>query len=51
MLDFEKYNKSLWTLIRTIPFFKRFNNLPSQDDQKMFADLMKRAEVELYRQE
>ena len=40
-LDFNKYPKSIWTLLDTKPFFKRFVDLP-EDDREIYTKAIER---------
>lgn len=47
-LDFDRYTKSIWTLLASKSFFKRFKNLCSVGKQAIYEEILRRAEVELY---
>ena len=48
-LDFDRYEKSIWTLINRKSFFKRFNNMQKDSDNyAMYRRILKSAKVELY---
>ena len=50
-LDFDKYPKSIWTLLDTKPFFKRFIDLPEDDREIYTAAIERESQIELYRKE
>ena len=47
-LDFENFPKAIHTLIKTKSFFKRFNNLVSNEDKAQFEQILARADIELF---
>ena len=47
-LDFATYGKSIWTLLDRAAFFKRFANLKVPANRSLYAQVLRRAEVELY---
>ena len=48
-LDFERYEKSIWTLINRKSFFKRFSDMPKDTDNfAMYRRILVNAKVELY---
>ena len=46
-LDFENWPKSIWALLNSRSFFKRFINL-TQRDQETYDSIMQQAQIELY---
>ena len=47
-LDFDRYYKTIWKLIASKSFFKRFNSLASVEKRHEYEKILKGAEVELY---
>ena len=42
-LDLEVYPKSIWALLWSKPFFRRFEKLKTPDDKKLVEEIMSRA--------
>ena len=47
-LNYDYYKKSIHTLIQGKPFFKRFNNMKSRENNLILERVLREASIELY---
>ena len=50
-MDFDTFPKAIKTLLNSKSFFKRFSDIKSSVNRKIYGEILHRAEVELYQKD